>query len=369
MKKKAPFQIQGAEVFTITRELRHNDDAALSELKKTMEKILKVSPGNTAEQRAGWIAEEFHAGTFNASARSHGDFDTTALTGSTGGFNNDVRVDIKVVKGAKVIGEYQSKYNRNAPRTAAEISKPQYEGTSRLVPSDQAKDVKKILDTKVQERAGSPNEKVQLKRVHRQEASGKVTDQVKAEGHQSKPLSSKEATKLASGDMSSLDRMMLANQLGAAAKSGAISGAAFGGGISAIKNIHQLATGQTTVKEAATEVALETVTSSVRTATTAVMAEGLKITAKRTLSAGVAQRIAGGSGPLAIAGCVVEVATDAYKGELTPEKAAKSVGRAASGWAGAEVGMIAGAAFGPPGVLIGGLMGGLAATLSFSAFF
>lgn len=60
--------------------------------------------------------------------------------------------------------------------------------------------------------------------------------------------------------------------------------------------------------------------------------------AKRALSANAARAFTAGSGSLAVAGRAAELVTDAYKGDLTVEKVARSATLAASGWAGAEGG-------------------------------
>lgn len=365
--KKANYQVQGVEVSHLSERLGANDHAGIAELKQMAEKVKAINASKAAisvDKRAGFIFEEMHAGTFNAAARKAGDLKTTAVTGSNGGFGIDKRVDIRVTRGAKVVAEAQAKCCGTAARSAVSASKPQYAGTQRLVPEDQASAARDMLSKSAKAKATSQNLRMREIGANRQEAASKVTDRLKASGHQSKAISHADVKAIASGDTSKITRMIVSETVSSAAKNAAKSGMAVGGAVSAVSGLTKVVSGEMSAKEAAKTVIAETVVGGARSAVTAVAAEGVKEVAKRALPATAAKAVIGGSGPLAVAGCAVELVTDACKGELTINKAAHSVTKAAGGWAGAEGGALIGSAICPGvGTVIGAVLGGIGGSL------
>jgi len=357
---------QGAETAHLAQSLGANDQAGIAELKKLTGRIEAINASKAAmslDKRAGFIFEEMHAGTFNAAARKAGDFKTTALTGGTGGFAGDRRVDIRVVQGDKIVAEAQAKCCRSAARSAVSSAKPQYAGTQRIVPDDQAAAVRDMLSKSAEAKATSPNPRMREIGANRQEAAAKVTGKLKAAGHESKAITHEQAQKLASGDVSSITHTIARETVKSAATNAAKSGLAVSATVSATSSLVKVVNGKISVKEAAMAVATDGATGAARAAATAVVAEGVKEAAKRTLSANTARVFVAGSGPLAVAGFAAEIATDACKGELTVEKAARSATRAVGGWAGAEGGALVGSMFGPVGMLIGATLGGIGGSL------
>jgi hypothetical protein len=356
-------QPQGAELFGLIKEFGKNRNAGIDELKKMKDAVKSVNLSKaamSADKRAGFIFEEVVAGTYNSAARKAGDFNTTAMTGTKGGFGIDPKVDIRVVKGGKVIAEAQAKCCGNPARTAVSVAKPKYEGTQRVVPAGQGQPVKKMLTDSAKGKATSPNQRMREIGAARQEAAGKVTEQLKAGGHKSDSVSHKDAITMAKGDTSKISQMIAMETVASAALSGAKSGAAFSGGISAVTSVYDVLNGKASAKEAIKTVATETLVGGARSAATSLAAEGVKLAAKRSLSQATAGALLRGAGPMAVAGCVVDVVSDACKGELTAESAAKSVTRAAGGWAGAEGGAALGTLIFPGlGTVIGGVVGGI----------
>lgn len=358
---------QGAELAKMTHALNRSGEAAVVELKR-MEDAIQAINGTKArmstDKRAGFIFEEFIAGTYNANARKAGDFNTVAKTGSAGGFGIDPKVDIRVTRGGKVLAEAQAKCCRTNARTAVSISKPKYEGTQRIVPEGQAKPVAEMLKRSAKAKALSPNARMRDIGSARQEAAGKVTEKLKAGGHASKGLNHEQAMQMAAGDTKQVSRMIAIETVTSAATAGMKSGAIFSGGISVLSSSKKVISGDLTVTEAAKVVAKETVVGGLQSATTAVIAEGVKTATKKTLTNAAANAFVRGAGPMALAGCVVELASDAYKGQLTPKSAAKSATKAAGGWAGAELGAMAGTAIFPGvGTAIGAILGGIGGSL------
>ena len=104
--RKKKYRLQGAETTHLMQRLGAHDEAGIAELKKLAGRIETINASKQAmslDKRAGFIFEEVHAGTFNAAARKAGDFKTTALTGDTGGFASDPRVDIRVVRDGRIV--------------------------------------------------------------------------------------------------------------------------------------------------------------------------------------------------------------------------------------------------------------------------
>ena len=360
--RKKKYRLQGAETTHLMQRLGAHDEAGIAELKKLAGRIETINASKQAmslDKRAGFIFEEVHAGTFNAAARKAGDFKTTALTGDTGGFASDPRVDIRVVRDGRIVAEAQAKCCGSAARSAVSSAKPMYAGTQRIVPDDQASTVRDMLSKSAKAKATSPNPRMRKIGANRQEAAAKVTGKLKAAGHESKAVTHKQAQTLASGDMSSITRAIAMETVKSAATNAAKSGLAVSTAVSAATCLGKVAKGQISIKDAAKAVVADGAVGAARSAATAVAAEGVKEVAKRALSASAARAFVAGSGPLAIAGCAAELVTDAYKGELTVEKATRSATRAAGGWAGAEGGALVGSMFGPVGTIIGATLGGI----------
>ncbi len=364
---KKKYRQQGAETARLTQRLSVNDNAGIAELKKLSNRIEAINASKAAmslDKRAGFIFEEVHAGTFNAAARKAGDLKTTALTGESGGFAGDQRVDLRVVRNGKTMAEAQAKCCGSAARSAVTSSKAKYAGTQRIVPEDQVGTARDLLTKSAKAKATSPNARMREIGSHRQEAATKLTGKLKAGGYQSKAITHKDAQRLASGDTSRITRMIAAETVTSAASNGAKSGFAISAAMSAASGVVRLAKGEASVNEATKEVVVEGVCGAMRSAATSVAGEGVKAVAKRTLSASAAKAFVGGSGPMAIAGCAADLVTDACKGELTVGKTTRSVTRAAGGWAGAEGGAMLGTAICPGvGTIVGTVLGGVVGSL------
>lgn len=365
--KDKGYQTQGAELSGLVNAIGRNHTASIAELAKTKDAIDAINRSKAAmsvDKRAGFIFEEVVAGTFNAAARKAGDVKTTAMTGGRGGFGTDPRVDIRVERSGKVIAEAQAKCCRTPERTAVSIAKPKYAGTERIVPAGQGEPIQKMLSASANAKATSGNPRMRELGAARQEASTKVAERLEAGGHKSRPVSHKDAIKMAKGDTSKVSQMIAVETITSAATSGAKSGAAFSGCVSAFASTSKVLKGEMSVKDAAKTIAKDTVVGGARSAATAVVAEGVKSVAKSSLSKAAAASVLRGAGPLAVAGCVVDVVSDACKGELTAKTAAKSVTRAAGGWAGAEGGAALGTLICPGvGTVVGGILGGVCGSL------
>jgi len=365
-------RFHGIEAVGLVRHLGRHDAAGIVELEKTIDRVKKINLSNgtmSVDKRAGFIFEEAHAGSFNAAARKVGDLKTTATTGGNGLSGIDDRVDIRITSGGKALKEAQAKCCRTPDRTAVSISKSQYTGTDRLVPSDQVDIVPVKLRASAAGKAKSGNARMREIGKNRAEAAGKVTDRLKAKGHESKPVTHQEAQDLAKGDLGKLNRTLVFESVTCAAKNGAKAGALFGGSFSAAVNLTALAKGEQDTETAVVNVVKDTAAGATRSASTAVVAEGVKYAAPKVLGKTIGKVVGKGSVPFVVANCMVETLVDGVNGELTTEKAIKNVGTSAAGWGGFEAGvMIGGACGGPIGAIIGGPLGALLAVTGFESF-
>lgn len=365
--RRKKYHPQGAETAHLAQRLGANDQAGIGELKKLAGRIEAINASKAAmslDKRAGFIFEEVHAGTFNAAARKAGDLKTTALTGGTGGFAGDQRVDIRVVRGDKIVAEAQAKCCRSAKRSAVSSAKSQYAGTQRIVPDDQVAAARDMLSKSAKAKATSPKSRMREIGANRDEAASKLTGKLKAAGHESKAVRHAQAQHLASGDTSSITRLIMSETVTSAASNAAKSGLVLSTAISAVSGLAKIANGEISAKEMAGAVIVDGVGGAARSAATAVAAEGVKVIAKRALAESAAKAFVAGSGPMAVAGCAADLVIDACKGELTVKKAARSATRAAGGWAGAEGGALVGSAIFPGvGTVIGAVLGGMGGSL------
>jgi len=166
--RKRGYQV--VETDALRKHLGRNDYSAVEELRVMSERIDAINQSKaalSADKRAGFVAEEFIAGTFNRAARKKGQTTLTAKTGSNGGFPLDQRTDIKVTLDGKVVAEAQAKFGANAKRNAVAISKPKYHGTQRIVPSEQASCIRKELAASASRKASSANPRIRQKGADR----------------------------------------------------------------------------------------------------------------------------------------------------------------------------------------------------------
>lgn len=88
----------------------------------------------------GYIAEQYHAQTFNMNAEAAGSkYRAKVLQPESGGYRkNSVDIVIVDTETGKIVKRYQSKYCKNAQATQAAFEKGDYRGQQKLVPEDQA---------------------------------------------------------------------------------------------------------------------------------------------------------------------------------------------------------------------------------------
>lgn len=241
-----------------------------------------LSTKQSAPIKGGFIAEEYHAETFNLDAILNGD-DSRAYTDNYDEWykqkwngKNLVRndnTDVVITKDGEVNKSYQAKYMKDAHDTAGAMSqmgadgKPKYNKNDAYVgPSDQIEDVKRqSLENidKNMERNGDP-----ARRQAYQETHDKVTDTVSNGKSSSKPLSKKEANELGSGNKEHLEQVenqyktdSTFQQMGNAAVGAASMSAIVSGSLNTVKYIQQVQNGEISGDEAVVKIVGETVAS------------------------------------------------------------------------------------------------------------
>ncbi len=350
----------GPECAALNAALGRNSAASVAALEDTAAKIRAISASALPRDKSvGFIFEEFAAGTFNAAAAKAGDTRTTAITGAAGGFARDPRVDIRVTRNSRTISNVQAKCCKTPKRTAVAVAKPRYAGTERLVPAGQGDTVRQTLAASGAKKALSANPCAREVGRARTEAAGKVTETLNAAGHASTPASYADLAKMAGGDTSKISLMIATETVTSAAIGGAKSGVAIGGIVNSVVTGARCLKGAVSAQDALKTICVDTAAGGVRGAATNVVAEGVKAAACYATPKAAAAFVRGAA-PLAIAGGIVDVAIDAYNGELTVKGAARSATRAAGGWVGAEAGAALGTVIFPGlGTILGGLVGGL----------
>lgn len=130
-------------------------------IKETAKSLMELKSNQSNPIMGGFVAERWHAGSFNVKAVAAGSCNR-AFAGASGidgplNRNDYASVDVSVqTKNGAVINDYGSKYMVNAKETAKAQAMPsktsgnaKYHNQQRLVPSDQLEDIKAIASRRV----------------------------------------------------------------------------------------------------------------------------------------------------------------------------------------------------------------------------
>lgn len=128
----------------------------------------------------GFIAEQYHAQTFNLNAEAKGSPYRAKVLEPTGNGYAKNSVDIVIVdESGKVVRRYQSKYCKDAEATAQAFEHGDYRGQQKLVPEGQEQDFVKKVTTVIEAPDGTtskPLSKVRAKELQSEAQSGKWND-------------------------------------------------------------------------------------------------------------------------------------------------------------------------------------------------
>jgi len=248
----------------------------------------RLDTSQLPSQKGGFIAEEFHAESFNLDAILK-DKDLQAITdqykpewNQLNRAGNDGVADIAITKGGESIHIAQSKYGANAETTAGrgetgfsqvKDGKVKYgEADTYLAPSEQVtpKDgsvsIKEHVEAAAQgndARGGDP-----LQTEAYKQTAQKVNSRLEHEGVSSSELSKEEATRMGEGDISKVDQMesryktaSTLQQMGKAAAGAAAMSAVVCGTLNVVRYIQMVREGKLSEEEAVVEILVETASS------------------------------------------------------------------------------------------------------------
>ncbi len=341
-----------------TGAIIHQSNKGLQSFEKTEEMVRSLLDeankwkNATPEQLAGRLAEIHHAGTFNKNAVSAGMEHLKAKTGSQIGQPTAAQ-DISIFRYEQEVVQAQVKYHGTSARTTFHVSRTKYDGMQKIVPSDQVNGVQRIAKRRGIDGLGKRNYP---------DTAQNASSQLKFEEVSSQPLSRQQAIDIAKKP-SQYSKNLLRTELNSATKSGALTGAVFGGGISVISNINSVCTEQKSGSEAILDVVKDTSAS----ALTGAACAGGSVLIKQSLVKSGAQSLARGSAPVALAMGGVEVLSDfgrlasgSIDGEEFISRTGKTAVRTGTSWGGMELGSGIGTAICPGvGTVVGGLLGGI----------
>lgn len=128
----------------------------------------------------GFIAEQYHAQTFNLNAEATGSQYRARVLQPDGDVYTKNSVDVVIIdNNGKVVKRYQSKYCKDAEATAKAFDKGDYRGQQKLVPSDQSGEIQKKNTAVLEAPDGTtsmPLAKQTAKELQKEAQSGKWSD-------------------------------------------------------------------------------------------------------------------------------------------------------------------------------------------------
>lgn len=345
----------------------------------------RISGGAPLATRAGFVAEELHAETFNLDAILK-DKDVRAFTdrysNSPLGTNDPVN-DIAIVKNGEQVQGAQLKYYKTGQKTANAFreygsdGKPHYQETDSMVcPSDQLSDVKEAArKTELKNQESRPQVSDAAREVQK-----KVTDRLKEDGVESRPVTKKEAETIAKGGDEGKgahrriqDKYKTASTLQQSAK--AAAGAAvvttvIAGTINTVNCLNKVNKGQMSPDEAVKYILKNTAIAASDSALKAAGATAaVSITARSlpqlfsgtALQANFATGAVGGAAVCAIdlAECLVMVSAGKMTWKQLEERTGKNIFQTGAGVVGASIGGTLGSVAGPIGTMAGAMIGGM----------
>lgn len=329
-----------------TSKYLQNLDNAINSANESLYRTIHTKAGiiNQNPNLDGFIAEQYHAQTFNLNAEAAGSSYRAKVLEPTGNGYAKNSVDIVILdENSKIVKRYQCKYCKNAEATAKAFEHGDYRGQRKLVPQGQEQDMPKEVTTVIESPDGitsNPLSKNQAKELQNEAQNGKWNN-------------------LNWNEYKAKD---IAIGIGKQAGQAAIMGAAVGVGFEVAQNVWN---GEEIEGEKLVEAA---VVSGSDFGLKAAAAGAIKVGAEK----GIIGAIPKGTAPGIIAH-IANIAVENVKivgkmatGELTTREAFEKMEQTAvstvSGIAastnGAAVGAAIGTVFGPVGTTFGGFIGG-----------
>ena len=179
-----------SEVITATSYLSSQEasqylqglDNALETANKSLYRTIHTQAGTISHnpQLDGFIAEQYHAQTFNLNAEAAGSPYRAKVLEPTGNGYAKNSVDVVIVdKSGKIVKRYQSKYCKDAESTAKAFAHGDYRGQQKLVPEGQEQDIAKKVTTVIEAPDGTTStalSKERAKELQNEAQNGKWND-------------------------------------------------------------------------------------------------------------------------------------------------------------------------------------------------
>ena len=157
-------------------------DRAVSEANLKLEDTIRTQSGTISQNPNldGYIAEQYHAQTFNMNAQAAGSLDRAEVIEPQGAYNkNGVDIQVKDADG-NVVHRYQSKYCKDPQATQSAFESGDYRGQQSLVPEGQEVSIKRKTTTVIENADGSvtsnPLTKERAMQMRDEAQSGKFND-------------------------------------------------------------------------------------------------------------------------------------------------------------------------------------------------
>lgn len=154
VKEAASLQGTQAESELLQKNFFKNLDDAVKSANEELDKTIKTQADiiNMNPNLSGYIAEQYHAQTFNLNAKAAGSPYRARVKTPDGTRYAKNSLDIEIVDnyggdGCKVVRRYQVKYCKDAESTTKAIAKGDYRGQRYLVPEGQEADIPKKVST------------------------------------------------------------------------------------------------------------------------------------------------------------------------------------------------------------------------------
>lgn len=228
-------------------------------------------------QKAGFIAEEFLAETFNLDACLQDDpsrafTDRYKAEWQNQGLKGNDNPDLIIVQDGQTVYKAQAKFDKTPQKTAGQFSQKNPDGTVKygkmddyLAPADQVDDIKAYAAERSQEKAQAGD--TALEESFRQ-TSEKTKARIERDGVKSQELTKAEADRMGKGDLEKLREIesgyqtkSTLKQMGNAAIGAAAMSAVVSGSINTLRYVQLAREGKITAREATIKIVGETVAS------------------------------------------------------------------------------------------------------------
>ena len=180
----ASFVKSAASAVSVSKSAEYltNLDKALENANEALYNTITTKAGTVSQNPHldGFIAEQYHAQTFNLNAEAAGSkYRAKVLEPEGTGYTKN-SVDIVIVdESGKVVNRYQSKYCNDSKATEKAFKKGDYRGQQKLVPEDQQADISKKSTDVLEAPDGTtsnPLTKSQAEKMKDEAQSGKWND-------------------------------------------------------------------------------------------------------------------------------------------------------------------------------------------------